>query len=135
MSCGSASSSGSCCVAYPAFSGCGFLSFFFFVFSYALPYIFCFSFIIFFISCTMCCRVPVLMRPSGTTRHVDSCWPVLLALVSMMLFYGFVLQRFVSTFFQIDRHSVAWPCLPRSWDPPAFRLRHCLSLRDCRLCT
>ena len=38
MSYGAASSSGFCCVTYPTFSGCGFLTFF--VFSYVLPYIF-----------------------------------------------------------------------------------------------
>ena len=38
MSYGAASSSGFCCVTYPIFSGCCFLTFF--VFSYVLPYIF-----------------------------------------------------------------------------------------------
>ena len=130
MSCGSASSSRSCGVAYPTFSGCSFLPFF--AFSYVLPYIFHFSFIVFFLICTMYCRVPVLTRTSGTTRHMGSCWPVLLALVSTLSFSGLVPRRLVSSFFQNDRHSVAWPYLPRSWDPPAFRLRRCLSLRDCR---
>ena len=131
MSCGSACSSGSCCVAYPTFSGCGFLTFF--VFSYVLPYIFLFSLIVFFVICTVCCRVPVLMRPSGTTRHVGSSCPVLLALVSTLSFYGLLPRRLISSLFLIDRHSVVWPCLPRSWDPPAFRLRR-LSLQDCCFC-
>ena len=38
MSYGAGSSSGFCCVTYPTFFGCGFLTFF--VFSYVLPYIF-----------------------------------------------------------------------------------------------
>ena len=51
MSCGSASSSGPFSVAYPTFSGCGFLTFF--CFSYVFPYIFLFSFIVFFLHCTV----------------------------------------------------------------------------------
>ena len=99
MSCGSASSSGSCSVAYPIFSGCGFLTFF--VFSYLLPYIFLFSFIVFFLFCTVCCRVPVLMRTSSKTRHVGSCWAVLLALVSTLSLYGLVLRQLVSSYSRI----------------------------------
>ena len=49
-------------------------------------------------------------------------------------FYGLVPRRLVSSIFQFDRHGVAWPCLPRSWDPPAFWLRQRFSLQDCRLC-
>ena len=105
---------------------------YFFFFFLCIDYIFLLSFIIFFLICTMCCRVPVLMRPSGTTRHTGSCWPVLLALVLTLSFYCLVPRRLVSSLFQIDRHSVAWPYLPRSRDPPAFQLQRCLLPRDCR---
>ena len=102
-------------------------------FSYVLPYIFLFSFIVFFVICTMCCRVPVLIGLLAQQRHVASFWPVLLALVSTLSFYGLVPRRLVSFLFKNNRHIVAWPCLPHSWDPPAFWLQHCLSQHDCRL--
>ena len=47
-------------------------------------------------------------------------------------FYGLVPRRLVSSLFQFDRHSVEWPCLPCSWDPPVIWLRRCFSLWDCR---
>ena len=29
---------------------------------------------------------------------------------------------------------LAWPCRPHSWNPPAFRLQHCLLLRIAIVC-
>ena len=105
----------------------------------SLPFLFflmyCLSYFFFFHCVSslfvLCCRVSVLMRPSGRPWHVGSCWTVLLALFSTLSLFGLVPRQLVPSVFQNDRHSVACTCLLRSWDPPAFRLRHCLSLRDC----
>ena len=55
-----------------------------------------------------------------------------LAFVQTLSLAGLVSRQLVPSLLRNNRHSVAWPCLPRSWNPPTFRLRHCLSLRDCR---
>ena len=55
--------------------------------------------------------------------------------VWMLLIAGLVPQQLVPCFFQTDRHSVSWPCLPCSWNPPALRLRLVLLLQCCHVCT
>ena len=37
-------------------------------------------------------------------------------------FAGLLPRQLVSCGIPDDRHSVAWPCLPRSWSPPALQL-------------
>ena len=105
------------------------------LFYYVLSYIFVFYCM--FSSSSYCrlCRVPVFMRTSDMTGDVGSCWTVLLALVWTLSLAGLVARQLAPCLFRNDRHNVAWPCLPRSWNPLAFRLQHWLSLQNCRLFT
>ena len=132
LSCSSVSSSGSHCVACPTFSSCGFLNFFYF--SYVLTDIF--FFLSLYSSSFVLCVVGYLFL-WGLLARRDTWVPAglfLLALVSTRSFYGLVPRRLVSSLFQNNRHSAAWPCLPHSWDPPAFWLRRWLLMWDCRWC-
>ena len=88
---------------------------FLFFLLYCVTYrVFLFSSIDFFLICTIRSRVRVPMGPSGT-RHMGSCWPVFLALISTLSFYGLVPRRLVISFFHNNSHSVAWPCLSPSF--------------------
>ena len=96
-------------------------------FSYVLPYVFLFLHQ-FYYGLQVTCSYEAFWH--------EEAWGFQLACSSRLgidtCFYSLVPRRLVSSLFQFDRHSVAWPCLPRSWDPPAFWLRRCFSLRDCR---
>ena len=71
------------------------------------------------------------MGASDMTRDWASCWTMPLAFVQQLSLAGLVPRQLVLPWIRNDRHSVAWPCLPRSWTPSALLLRHSLSLLDC----
>ena len=71
------------------------------------------------------------MGTSDVMRDWVSCWTVPLSSVPHLSLAGLVPRQRVLPWLRIDRHSVAWPCLPRSWMPSALLLRHSLSRLDC----
>ena len=122
MPCSSASSSGSCGVAYPTFSGCESLNF--------SRVSLCFPLHICFIACLSSlycgfCRVPIFMGVSDMMRDVGSYWTVF-SCFSMDTVASWPDASTACPMLILER--LAWPCLPRSWNPPAFRL-HCLTLQ------